>query len=100
MKQVRDHFHIFKTKLIRFSQKILTFLLPNYTIIDPCVYQDEEIHENVTVVISRCDKCNKVSISWYRQPLDYRTKEILGIANKSDNENVSTKSHYFHNQTL
>lgn len=35
--------------------------------LDPCTYQDVEIHRNVTVVVSQCTKCGHVEISWYRQ---------------------------------
>ena len=35
--------------------------------LDPCVYVDEEMYANVTVIISRCKNCGKINISWLRQ---------------------------------
>lgn len=35
--------------------------------LDPCVYEDAEIHTNVTVVVKRCIKCGKVELVWHRQ---------------------------------
>lgn len=35
--------------------------------LDPCVYEEVERYENVTVVISRCKKCGKLDIGWVRQ---------------------------------
>ena len=34
--------------------------------VDPCVYQDVEMHINATVIVSRCVRCGKVNISWLR----------------------------------
>ena len=34
---------------------------------DPCVYKVKEIHRNVTVTVSECEKCGSVDISWERQ---------------------------------
>lgn len=34
---------------------------------DPCVYQLQEVHKNVTVYVSRCKNCGHVDISWERQ---------------------------------
>lgn len=36
--------------------------------LDPCVYEVEEVYDNVTVEISKCKKCGKINISWYRKP--------------------------------
>lgn len=36
--------------------------------LDPCIYRDTEKYENVTVVISKCEKCGHVIVSWSRQP--------------------------------
>ena len=35
--------------------------------LDPCIYEDIEKYANVTVIISRCKNCGKISISWLRQ---------------------------------
>lgn len=35
--------------------------------LDPCVYREIEKYKNVTVVISQCEKCGNIDISWYRQ---------------------------------
>lgn len=35
--------------------------------LDPCIYEIEEIHENVTVYVRRCKDCGSVDISWKRQ---------------------------------
>lgn len=34
--------------------------------LDPCVYQDTEIHTNCTVIVSRCVRCGKMEVSWVR----------------------------------
>lgn len=34
--------------------------------LDPCVYEDIEMHTNVTVIVSRCKNCGRVSLSWLR----------------------------------
>ena len=34
--------------------------------LDPCVYELEEIHTNVTVYVSRCPRCGAIDISWTR----------------------------------
>lgn len=36
--------------------------------LDPCIYEDIEIHKNVTVIVSRCKNCGKIDISWLRTP--------------------------------
>lgn len=35
--------------------------------LDPCIYEDAEIHTNVTVVVKRCVKCGHIEILWHRQ---------------------------------
>lgn len=42
--------------------------------LDPCVYEDKEIHTNVTVYVSQCRKCGHVDIRWERQE---DTEDIL-----------------------
>ena len=46
--------------------------------LDPCIYRDIEIHKNVTVIVSKCQRCGNISISWKRQE---NTEDIY------DNEN-------------
>ena len=33
----------------------------------PCHFKDTERYKNVTVIISECRKCGRISISWERQ---------------------------------
>ena len=35
--------------------------------LDPCIYVDEEMYANVTVLISRCKKCGNIDLAWFRQ---------------------------------
>lgn len=35
--------------------------------LDPCLYEDIEIWNNVTVIVSRCVRCGHIEISWIRQ---------------------------------
>lgn len=35
--------------------------------LDPCIYEDIEAYKNVTVIISRCQNCGHIEISWKRQ---------------------------------
>lgn len=35
--------------------------------LEPCLYEEVERYENVTVVISKCVHCGKIDISWVRQ---------------------------------
>ncbi len=35
--------------------------------LDPCIYEDAEIHTNVTVVVKRCHKCGHIELVWHRQ---------------------------------
>ena len=34
--------------------------------LDPCVYEDIEIHTNVTVIVSRCKRCGHTELMWER----------------------------------
>ena len=45
--------------------------------LDPCIYEDIEMHTNVTVIVSRCKNCGNIDISWYRQEdtIDYDLME-------------------------
>lgn len=36
--------------------------------VDECIYKEVERYENVTVIISKCEKCGHIDISWVRQP--------------------------------
>lgn len=36
--------------------------------LDPCLYEDIAVCKNVTVTISKCKRCGKIDVSWYRQP--------------------------------
>lgn len=42
--------------------------------LDPCIYDDKEIHTNVTVYVSQCRECGHVDIKWERQE---DTEDIL-----------------------
>lgn len=42
--------------------------------LDPCIYEDKEIHSNVTVYVRRCQKCGNIDIAWKRQD---DTEDIL-----------------------
>ena len=35
--------------------------------LDPCIYEDTEIHRNVTVYVRQCQKCGCIDIAWERQ---------------------------------
>ena len=35
--------------------------------LDPCIYEDAEVHTNVTVVVKRCNKCGHIELVWHRQ---------------------------------
>ena len=41
--------------------------------LDPCVYEEVERYENVTVIVSKCKNCGHIDISWLRQP---NTREV------------------------
>lgn len=41
--------------------------------LDPCIYEEIEAYENVSVSISKCKKCGHIEVTWKRQP---NTKEI------------------------
>lgn len=49
--------------------------------LDPCIYEDIEIHTNCTVIISKCSKCGNLEISWIKnedcESYDPRTNESL-----------------------
>ena len=42
--------------------------------LDPCIYKDIEMYTNVTVIISRCERCGHIDISWLKQD---NTEEIM-----------------------
>ena len=35
--------------------------------LDPCLYEDIEVWNNVTVIVSRCVRCGHIEISWVKQ---------------------------------
>ena len=35
--------------------------------VEPCLFEDIEMHTNVTVIVSRCKVCGRVELSWIRQ---------------------------------
>jgi hypothetical protein len=37
------------------------------TELDPCMYVVKEIHKNVTVKVSKCERCGTVDVSWEAQ---------------------------------
>ena len=49
--------------------------------LDPCIYEDIEIHTNCTVIVSKCTKCGSLEISWIKnedcESYDPRTNESL-----------------------
>lgn len=49
--------------------------------LDPCLYEDIEIHTNCTVIVSRCKNCGHVELSWVKndgcESFDPRTNEPL-----------------------
>lgn len=49
--------------------------------LDPCIYEDIEIHTNCIVIISKCSKCGNLEISWVKnedcESYDPRTNESL-----------------------
>lgn len=42
--------------------------------LDPCLYEDVEIHTNCTVIVSKCKRCDKMDFSWERTEL---TEDII-----------------------
>ncbi len=36
----------------------------SYHELDPCLYEDIEVHTNCCVIISRCKRCGNIDISW------------------------------------
>ena len=47
--------------------------------IDPCVYEDCEIYQNVTVIVSKCKKCGHTEIQWKQQDNTQR----IGVTDES-----------------
>ena len=45
----------------------VTFKPDGINELDPCIYEDAEIHTNVTVVVKRCQKCGNIELVWHRQ---------------------------------
>lgn len=49
--------------------------------LDPCLYEDIEVHTNCTIIVSRCKKCGHVEFSWIKNDdcdsFDPRTNEPL-----------------------
>ena len=49
--------------------------------LDPCVYEDIEIHTSCMVAVSRCKNCGHIEISWTKNDdcdsFDPRTNEPL-----------------------
>lgn len=37
-------------------------------VVDPCIFEIDEVYENVTVEILKCKSCGKVSVGWKLQP--------------------------------
>lgn len=35
--------------------------------LDPCVYEDIEMHTNCTVIVAKCKNCGNIDIRWIRQ---------------------------------
>ena len=35
--------------------------------LDPCVYEEIAVYKNVTVTISKCEKCGNIDVCWERQ---------------------------------
>ena len=49
--------------------------------LEPCRYEDIEIHKNVTVIVSRCKKCGHIDYQWKRQP---NTESIIISESEKD----------------
>lgn len=51
--------------------------------LDPCVYEDIEMHTNVTVIVSKCKNCGHIELSWIRtdetEDYDLNSKDGLDI---------------------
>lgn len=47
--------------------------------LDPCLYQEIETYENVTVHILRCVRCGHVMVEWGRQD---NTVDITEVTNE------------------
>lgn len=37
-------------------------------LLDPCIYEEVERYENVTVSVMRCKRCGHTEVSWFKQP--------------------------------
>lgn len=35
---------------------------------DPCLYEEIEKYENVTVTVLKCKRCGNIEMTWTRQP--------------------------------
>lgn len=35
--------------------------------VDPCIYKEIQRVKNVTVIVSKCQKCGNIDIQWIRQ---------------------------------
>ena len=35
--------------------------------LDPCIYEEIEVHKNVTVRVNRCKNCGHIEYRWERQ---------------------------------
>ena len=59
----------------------ITIKLDGTNELDPCIYEDIEIHTNCTVIISKCLRCGNLEISWIKnedcESYDPRTNEPL-----------------------
>lgn len=53
--------------------------------LDPCIYEDVEIHTNCTVIVSRCLKCGHTEFMWMKndgcESYDPKTNEPIGDDN-------------------
>lgn len=52
---------------------------PGYTVkpdgvneLDPCIYEEIERHEGVTVVVLKCKNCGHIEIEWFKEDNDER----------------------------
>lgn len=48
--------------------------------LDPCIYEDIEVHTNVTVVVKRCINCGHIEFEWHRQENteDFTDGDLIG----------------------
>lgn len=40
--------------------------------LDPCIYEEVEVHHNVTVRVLKCRKCDHIELEWERGDSDDR----------------------------